>query len=92
MIFFFIQSVFELRETFDVTSFADTAIFPDESVPELRSRMKDLFDKSRIVALRLLRAFAYELNKEPEFFDNCHRDIFKEGEIVRIFIFNLIFI
>ena len=79
------QAFHEIRESYEVTKIEGKhAIFPDDSVPGMRSALTDLATQSRELTFRLLRALALSLNQEKEFFVRCHNKMFTPECITKL--------
>lgn len=63
----------EIRESFDVVSLEQSARFPDELVPEVRSAFMALGERLLSLSFRILEALALGLDLDPKFFVDCHQ-------------------
>ena len=70
----YLQAFHEIRESYEVTKVeGDQALFPDDSVPGMRSALTGLAIQSKELTFRLLRSIALSLGQKQEFFVQSHR-------------------
>ena len=76
-----LQAFQEIRESFDVGDLTYESYFPDDLVPEYRPHLKTVAAHLTALKSRILRALALSLGLEKEFFIDCHKNVFRQGNL-----------
>lgn len=79
-----VQALHELRESYDMRSVSESAVFPDLLVPEMRPALTKLAEETRALALLLLQCLSLALGRDRRHLETLHSRVLGRDNSTKI--------